>query len=109
MPELERFDRRASLDWEKVWSAFDRDGGLIVEHFIADDLLARLQQEVAPLVSKKTPGSTTEGLWTEFHGEQTKRITGLPTVSPAWVELLQDEGRGHAHGIAYKRASSSLN
>jgi len=91
MPELERFDRRASLDWEKVWSAFDRDGGLIVEHFIADDLLARLQQEVAPLVSKKTPGSTTEGLWTEFHGEQTKRITGLPTVSPAWVELLQDE------------------
>ncbi len=91
MPELERFDRNASLDWEKAWSAFDRDGGLIVENFIAEDLLARLQQEVAPLVSKKTPGSTTEGLWTEFHGQQTKRITGLPTVSPAWVELLQDE------------------
>ena len=91
MPELERFERSPSLDWEKVWSAFDRDGGLIVEHFIADDLLARVQQEVAPLISKKTPGSTTEGLWTEFHGEQTKRITGLPTVSPAWVELLQDE------------------
>lgn len=90
MPELERFQRSEGLDWEKVWTAFDRDGGLIVENFVPDDLLARLQQEVAPLISKKTPGSTTEGLWTEFHGEQTKRITGLPTVSPAWVELLQD-------------------
>ena len=91
MPELEHFQRSESLDWEKVWNAFDRDGGLIVESFLSDDLLARLRQEVAPLISKKTPGSTTEGLWTEFHGEQTKRITGLPTVSPAWVELLQDE------------------
>ena len=90
MPELEHFQRSESLDWKKVWNAFDRDGGLIVEHFLSDDLLERLRHEVAPLISKKSPGSTTEGLWTEFHGEQTKRITGLPAVSPAWVELLQD-------------------
>lgn len=90
MPELARFERHLDLDWEEVWGAFDRDGGVIVEGFVAPELLSRLQQEVAPLVSSKTPGSTTEGLWTEFHGDQTKRITGLPAVSPAWVELLQD-------------------
>jgi len=90
MPELERFDRNQVSDWEGVWQSFDRDGGVIVEDFIGPEQLARLQREVAPLIANKTPGSTTEGLWTEFHGEQTKRITGLPNVSPAWIELLQD-------------------
>ena len=78
MIELQRFVAGADLDWKRVWEAFDRDGGLIVENFIAPALLGRLQAEAAPLISKHPPGSTTEGLWTEFHGEQTKRITGLP-------------------------------
>ncbi len=91
MPDLERFSGKVDIDWQRVWEAFERDGGLIVEDFIAPDLLGRLQREVAPLVTSQTPGSTTEGLWTEFHGERTKRITGLPGVSPAWVELLCDE------------------
>ena len=100
MPELSRFSAKTEIDWDEVWTAFDRDGGLIVEDFIAQDLLARLQAEAAPLITTKTPGSTTEGLWTEFHGEQTKRITGLPTKSPAWVELLCDE-RYQAMGDRY--------
>ena len=91
MPELTRFSAKTPIDWDDVWAAFDRDGGLIVEDFIAPDLLARLQQDFAPHISSKAPGSTTEGLWTVFHGEQTKRITGLPAMSPAWVELLGDE------------------
>ena len=90
MPELERYSATDDLDWSQIWEVFDRDGGLIVEDFIAPDLLARMQADFAPLISKKEPGSTTPGLWTEFHGDQTKRITGLPVHSPAWVELLQD-------------------
>ncbi|MFT4571288.1 MAG: hypothetical protein ACI8TX_002500 [Hyphomicrobiaceae bacterium] len=58
------------------------------------------EADVAPLVSKHSPGSTTEGLWTEFHGDQTKRITGLPTHSRAWAELLCDE-RYQAMGDRY--------
>lgn len=100
MPELERWSAKTEIDWKLVWEAFDREGGLILEDFIAPDLLGRLQSEVAPLVTSKTPGSTTEGLWTEFHGEQTKRITGLPAHSPAWVELLEDE-RYRAMGDRY--------
>ncbi|MEM7413287.1 MAG: phytanoyl-CoA dioxygenase family protein [Myxococcota bacterium] len=91
MPELQRFSAKTPLDWETVWQAFDADGGVIVEDFLAPDLLARLQQQLGPHVSSQTPGSTTEGLWTVFHGEQTKRITGLPGKSSAWVELLGDE------------------
>jgi hypothetical protein len=100
MPELRHFSAKTSIDWDDAFTAFDSDGGLVVEDFIAPDLLGRLQAEVAPLISAGTPGSTTEGLWTEFHGDQTKRITGLPAHSPAWVELLCDE-RYQAMGDRY--------
>ena len=39
MPQLEHFKRSEDLEWEKAWSVFDRDGGFIVEDFIAPDLL----------------------------------------------------------------------
>jgi len=100
MPDLQRFSAKSDMNWDEVWETFDRDGGLIVRDFIAPDLLSRLQREFAPLITSKKPGSTTEGLWTVFHGEQTKRITGLPSHSPAWVELLDDE-RYRAMGDRY--------
>ena len=91
MPDLQRFDARSDIDWDDVWTAFDNDGGLIVEHFIAPDLLERLANDFAPLIERHRAGSTTEGFWTEFHGTQTKRVTGLAAHSPAWCELLVDE------------------
>ena len=99
MPELQRFDA-GTIDWEKAWNAFDTEGGLVVEGFIEPELLARLRSDFAPLISSHEPGSTTEGLWTEFHGDQTKRITGLPKFSSAWVELLCDP-RYQAMGDRY--------
>jgi hypothetical protein len=104
MPQLQHFNANERLDWNDCWAAFERDGGLIVENFVKPELLARLQAEVAPLITKHPPGSTTEGMWTEFHGEQTKRVTGLPAHSPAWVELLCDERYG-AMGDRYLGAN----
>ena len=91
MPELQRFDASDDLDWDDVWAAFETDGGLIVENFIAPDLLDRLRADVAPQIADHAPGSTTEGFWTDFHGANTKRITGVAAASPAWCELLCDE------------------
>lgn len=91
MPQLRRFDANDSIDWDQVWGAFDADGALIVENFIATDLLQRLITETQPMVDQHRAGSTTEGFWTEFHGSETKRVTGLPAQSPAWCELLCDE------------------
>jgi hypothetical protein len=90
MPELQRFDAAEPVDWNTVWTAFAADGGLIVENFIAPDLLDRLKSEFQPLVDRPRSGSTTEGFWTEFHGTETKRVTGLPAHSQAWCELLCD-------------------
>jgi hypothetical protein len=100
MPELQRFDASRALDWERVWQAFDADGGVIVERFIAPDLLTRLRADFAPLIASHHAGSTTPGFWSDFHGDQTKRITGLPRYSSAWVELLCDE-RYQAMGDRY--------
>ncbi len=97
---LQRFDGRETIDWDEVWSAFDADGGLIIEHFVSPDLLRRLNEELASLVGAHEPGSNTEGFWTDFHGRQTKRVTGLAAVSDAWVELLGDE-RYRAMGDRY--------
>ena len=99
-PALQHFQAGEDLDWDVVWQAFDADGGLVIEGFIEAPLLARLQADFTPLIAKHRPGSTTEGLWTDFHGEQTKRITGLPVHSLAWVELLGDT-RYQAMGDRY--------
>lgn len=90
MAELQHVDADGA-DWEEVWAAFERDGGVIVERFVAPDLLARLTDEVAPLVDRHRAGSTTAGFWSDFHGARTKRVTGLAARSPAWCELLCDE------------------
>ena len=91
MPDLQRFDADGEIDWRDVWAAFERDGGLIVEGFIARDLLEQLITEFAPLSEQHQAGSRTEGFWTDFHGPRTKRVTGLASRSPAWCELLCDE------------------
>ena len=100
MPELQRFDADRSPEWSEIWKAFDDEGGLIVENFISPDLLARLRNELTPLLSDKSPGNADPGFWTEFHGAMTKRVTGLAASSPAWVELLCDE-RYRAMGDRY--------
>ena len=92
--ELQRFDANSAISWDDVWGAIDADGAAIVEGFIAPELLARLNEEFAPLAAAHHAGSTTEGFWTEFHGENTKRVTGLAGRSPAWCELMCDERYG---------------
>ena len=89
-PSLEHYRRSPGLDWGAVWSTLERDGGVVVEDFVSHDLLARLQADFEPVITGHAAGSTSDGFWTSFHGAQTKRITGLPMHSPAWVELLCD-------------------
>ena len=47
MPELPRlrWNPDRNLDWRDAWSAIDEAGGVIVEGFIDDPLLKRLQAE----------------------------------------------------------------
>ncbi len=74
---------------EHIFAAIDEGGGVIVEDFIDPPLLARLQRDFEPSIRAHAAGSTTRGgLWEEFHGTNTKRLTGLAGKSEAWGELL---------------------
>jgi hypothetical protein len=76
----------------KIWNTLDRDGGVIVDDFIAPELLDQLCQELMPFVDRHDHGASKDDLefWQNFHGTMTKRITGLCEKSAAWVTLLCD-------------------
>ena len=89
MPVLQHLDRRTSP--EKIWQTIDEHGGVIVDNFIAADILNQLRSDFAPLMSNHQAGAATGiDFWKNFHGTATKRITGLAEASAAWGELLCD-------------------
>jgi len=89
LPSLPHLAR--SVDSKEIWAAIDEHGGVIVDGFLADALLARIRDEVMPLVADHPPGvSGGSEFWEQFHGTATKRITGLAGRSKGWVELLCD-------------------
>ena len=90
MPEIRHLEN--DCETKEIWSAIDEDGGVIVDQFIAPDLLAQLRDELMPFVAEHTPGAAKDDhrFWQEFHGGETKRITGLCEKSPGWVTLLCD-------------------
>ncbi len=88
-PELTHLDRGGDLD--SIWKALDEDGGVIVDDFISPTILEQLRTEMLPHVTAHPPGSTHPArLWTDFHGTETKRITGLCEKSEGWSTLLCD-------------------
>ena len=89
MPVLQHLDRGTSP--EKIWQTIDEHGGVIVDNFIAADILNQLRSDFAPLISNHQAGAATGiDFWKNFHGTATKRITGLAEASAAWGELLCD-------------------
>jgi hypothetical protein len=89
MPELTHLP--GDVEVAAIWTAIDRDGGVIVDDFIAPPLLEQLQRELAPLTRDHHDGPALHhDFWSEFHGVATKRITGLAGRSAGWVELLCD-------------------
>jgi hypothetical protein len=89
MPELKHLSRRTPH--EEIWEAFDNDGGLIIDDFLDFQTLQKLRDDVLPAVANHPAGASTgHEFWKDFHGNETKRITGLADMSPTWGEVLCD-------------------
>ena len=89
MSSLKHLKRSTSPN--EIWSTIDESGGVIIDDFLDAGLLARLQEDFAPLISNHPPGAATgHDFWKNFYGLDTKRITGLAEVSPSWGDLLCD-------------------
>ncbi|PWY77885.1 PhyH-domain-containing protein [Aspergillus eucalypticola CBS 122712] len=70
---------------EEILKMFREDGGLVVEGFFTQEQIAKMNREIDPHLAKITCGThrkVDEEAWiTEFHGENTRRLSNLPTLS----------------------------
>lgn len=90
MTELKRFTRNAEID--AIVAAITRDGAVIVEQFLSDDVRDRFNAELDPLLDARSPNHGSPNAAVEaFHGAQTKHVTGVAAYSDTFVEI----GRAH--------------
>lgn len=89
MPALQHLQRATPA--EEIWQGIDRDGGVIIDDFLAPETLQSLRTEVLPALTEHAAGAATgHDFWKNFHGSATKRMTGLADLSPTWGHILCD-------------------
>ena len=87
MTELKRFTRNAEID--AIVAAITRDGAVIVEQFLSDDVRDRFNAELDPLLDARSPNHGSPNAAVEaFHGAQTKHVTGVAAYSDTFVEQV---------------------
>jgi ectoine hydroxylase-related dioxygenase (phytanoyl-CoA dioxygenase family) len=77
---------------EQIVEAVERGGGVVVEGFVPDDLLRRLNNELDAIAKHWPAGSTfsDDEIMQTAHGSHTKRFCGLVRRSRSFIELLCD-------------------
>jgi hypothetical protein len=89
MPSLQHLPRHTPAD--EIWRVLDEDGGLIIDNFLSAETLKQLQVDVMPAIDQHHTGTDQGRSFVKaFHGDTTKRLTGLANISRAWVEILCD-------------------
>jgi ectoine hydroxylase-related dioxygenase (phytanoyl-CoA dioxygenase family) len=77
---LERF--HVSDDPAKVLDALERDGAVVIEGLLSDDVVARVNEEVERAVAAADPdGPVFNPMAQAFMGAHTRRVPGVPGIS----------------------------
>lgn len=87
--QLEHFD--ITDDFAEIIAAIDKDGGVIVENFISEQLWRRLTAELGPHADGFQPGIAGGAIKQMFCGAQTKRFTGLANRAPSFAEVIDHD------------------
>lgn len=84
---------KASDGAQNIFNTMMEAGGVIIENFLTDKQINRLNQDLDKPFHEFRAGSSNEGeLYKIFHGEQTKRLTNLVTHSEVFrYEILDYE------------------
>ncbi|CAJ2507023.1 Uu.00g082090.m01.CDS01 [Anthostomella pinea] len=84
---------QASEGRDAVLSAMRADGAVIIKGLFTEDQVVRLNAEVQPAINQLGAGSKhAEGWVKEFHGENTKRLNNVVSLSPTFRhEMLESE------------------
>lgn len=92
---------------ENILAVVRADGGVIIEDYLTPDQVARFNAEIEPAIQKTKAGSThTDEVIADFHGNQTKRITNLVTLSPTFRNEILDDDLAHEIAEAVFRKDS---
>ncbi|MFJ9390924.1 phytanoyl-CoA dioxygenase family protein [Nocardioides sp. NPDC101246] len=91
---LQSVPRDASV--EEILAIVARDGGVILKNFLTQDQIDRFNADVEPAMEALRPGSTHENeIVQAFHGNNTKRLTNLVTLSPTFRDEIIDKDLVH--------------
>jgi ectoine hydroxylase-related dioxygenase (phytanoyl-CoA dioxygenase family) len=88
---LQRFAATDTV--EEMLSAFDDDGGIVVEGMFAKETIEAMHQAVLATSAGFEPGAATQGLGEEgksFVGARTIRFSSLGRISPAYFDILDN-------------------
>lgn len=87
--QLQRFDLNVGA--EQILQAIESDGGVIVENFISQNLLATIRKQLGDFTEGFAPGISEGVLKAWFAGANTKRFSGLCTKAPAFAEVVDHD------------------
>ncbi len=98
MPELTHLPSDCSVD--DMLEVSDRDGGVVVEGWLAPELLDRFNRQLDPLLDVHRGTDSGSRASDDFLGLQTRRIQALAVKAPAFVEIMTDDRLiDYAHAI----------
>ncbi len=71
-----------------VLAVFEEDGCVILKNYLTADQVRAFNAEIEPEMRRLTPGCKQEEyeIMAEFHGQNTKRLTGLANISKTFRE-----------------------
>jgi ectoine hydroxylase-related dioxygenase (phytanoyl-CoA dioxygenase family) len=75
----------ADTDSDLLLSTIDRDGGLVVSGLVDEEVVERIDAELAPAVAAREPGFR-PGFDDSFYGTNTVRVQGIAAKSPTFVD-----------------------
>ncbi|CAM3217888.1 phytanoyl-CoA dioxygenase PhyH [Williamsia muralis] len=92
---------------EEILEIVEADGGIIIEQFLTEDQVRRVNEEIdGPLAALDAGSKHADEFAAEFHGAQTKRLTNMVTLSPTFRNEIIDHDLLHALGEAVYREES---
>ena len=93
-PKIRELPNDASTN--EILRVFHEDGGLIIKNFLSADQVQRFSNDITPALDSLHSGSTNSNPdIAEFHGQNTKRLTNLVTISKTFRDELVDHDQVH--------------
>jgi hypothetical protein len=91
----------------EILEIVDADGGVIIEKFLTQDQVRRFNEETQPALDALGAGSKHDDeVIVDFHGNQTKRLTNLVTISKTFREEILEQDLLYDLGEAIFREES---